>query len=101
MSFIEKIEPKTYLLKLFIKANSKKQQIDPKSFEDAYLIIHLRSKPIKNKANRGLLSLIKKKFRNRLYSIELSSGAKSSTKIIKLVLEKAISKQKIVDLLSK
>jgi len=101
MKFIEEIEPKVFLLKLAIKPNSKRQQIVENSFNEEYLSIHLRSKPIQNRANRELLSFLKKKFRPQLISIELSSGAKSSTKIIKLVLENSISKQKVVELLKK
>ena len=99
MKFIEQIEPSVYLLKLLIKPNSKKQQINQYNFNDEYLSINLRSKPIQNKANRELLALLKKKFRNRLISIEFSSGVKSSIKIIKIVLENAISNQQIYEIL--
>jgi len=99
MKFIEQIEPSMYLLKLFIKPNSKRQEIAPYNFEDQYLTINLRSKPVQNKANRELLSFLKKKFRNKLISLELTHGTKSSIKIIKLILEKPISKQEIFELL--
>ena len=100
MKFIEQIEPSVYLLKLYIKPNSKRQQINQYDFDDEYLTINLRSKPIQNKANRELISLLKKRLRNRLISIELSSGAKRSIKIIKIVLENAISKQEVYELLT-
>jgi uncharacterized protein (TIGR00251 family) len=99
MSFIKEIEPTIYLLSLRVKPNSRRREIVSSSFEEEYLTINLRSKPIQNKANRELLSLLKKKFHKQLISVEISSGARSTNKVVRLILEKAISKQKIVELL--
>lgn len=102
MKFIEQIEPSVYLLKLYIKPNSNRQKINPiDDFDCEYLTINLRSKPIQNKANRELISLLKKKLRNRLISIELSHGIKRTTKIIKIVLESSVPKQEVFELLMK
>ncbi len=101
MKFIEKVELTVYLIKIFVKPNSKKQEIYLNSLNDEYLTIFLRSKPIQNKANRELLSFLKKKFRNYVISVELAGGAKSSNKRIRLILKNAISEQKIAELLMK
>ena len=101
MNFIKEIESTIYLLALHIKPNSRQQEIVFSSHEEEYLTIYLRSKPIQNKANRELLSFLKKKFRNQLISVEISHGVKSTNKVVRLVFEKTISKQKIVELLKK
>lgn len=99
MKFIEKVELTVYLLKFNVKPNSKKQEISSNSFDDEYLTIFLHSKPIQNKANRELISFLKKKLHNYIISVELASGAKRSNKLIRLVFKNAISEQKIAELL--
>ena len=56
--FIEKKSEIIYFLYLSVKPNSKKQNVD---FDEEKLIISLRSKPIQNKANKELMSILKKK----------------------------------------
>lgn len=99
MKFIEQTKPSVYLLKLYVKPNSNRQEIEPYDFNSEYLTINLRSKPIQNKANRELISLIKKKLRNQLTMIEISSGVKRPYKIITIVLENAVPKQEVLELL--
>ncbi|MEJ2293418.1 MAG: DUF167 domain-containing protein [Candidatus Lokiarchaeota archaeon] len=101
MNFIKEIESTIYLLVLHIKPNSRQQELVFNNHEEEYLTINLRSKPIHNKANRELLSFLKKKFRNQLISIEISRGVKSTNKVVRLVFEKTISKRKVVELLKK
>lgn len=80
-NFIEKKSDNLYILHLSIKPNSKMQRI---TTNGKYLTISLQSKPIKNKANKELINLIKKKLEISSNRIEIISGSKSSTKIIKL-----------------
>lgn len=101
MNFIKEYSPTIYLLNLRIKPNSRQRKIVFSSYEEEYLTINLRSKPIQNKANRELLSFLKRKFHNELISVEISSGTKSTNKVVRLIFEKAISKQKVVELLKK
>ena len=101
MNFIKEHAPTIYLLNLHIRPNSRQREIVFSSYEEEYLTINLRSKPIQNKANRELLSFLKKKFHNELISVEISSGAKSTNKVVRLIFEKAISKQRILELLKK
>jgi uncharacterized protein (TIGR00251 family) len=100
MKFIEKVESTVYLLKIFVKPNSKKQMVSLNSVDDEYLTIFLRSKPIQNKANRELLSFLKKKLRNNIISVELVSGTKSSNKLVRIIIKDVISEQKISNLLT-
>ena len=57
MGFIEKKSEITFLLHINVKPNSKKQKIIDNS---ECLTIFLRSKPIQNRANKELISLLKK-----------------------------------------
>ena len=54
--YIEKKPNNSILLHIWVKTNSKKQQILE---DEENLIFYLRSKPIQNKANRELIKLIK------------------------------------------
>ena len=99
MVFIEEIKSNTYLIKVFVKPNSKKQEIAPIHLEDDYLTVYLRSKPIQNKANKELLSLLKKKLHNWILSIEISNGFKSSNKIILVKGDNKVTKNEILNLL--
>lgn len=58
MSFIEKKSINCYLLHIYAKPNSKTQKL----LDDGnYLIVYLQSKAIQNKANKELISILKKK----------------------------------------
>lgn len=48
------------------------------------IIVHLKLKPIKGKANLGLIKIISKYLKIPQNSIEIISGAKSKNKLIKI-----------------
>lgn len=93
MNFIEQIDPKKYYLKLNVKPNSKKQSI---LIRDNFLIVKLRSKPIKNKANKELISLLKRKLNLPSYQIRIKSGSKTSNKLIEVVFEDPINAEDLI-----
>ncbi|MFX0060657.1 MAG: DUF167 domain-containing protein [Candidatus Hermodarchaeota archaeon] len=62
-----------------VKPSSKKQQISVE--EDGSLLIHLKSVPLKGKANKELLQLLKETFGT---PVTLISGKTSSTKRIEV-----------------
>jgi len=93
MAFLEEISEGCFLLHAYIKPNSKSQTI----INDLNNItISLRSKPIKNKANKELINLIKKRLKLTSDQIQIVSGLKSSKKIIKLMFKKKMSSQDII-----
>ena len=63
MDFLEIKANCVYLLRVKVKTNAKKQEILSYSDTDSWLSIKLKSKPVKNKANKELINLIKKKIR--------------------------------------
>ena len=81
MKFLEKISDTSYLLRLSVKTDSKKQEIVN---NDNFLTIFLKSKPIQNKANKELLNLIKTRLKISIDQIQIISGLKSHNKLIKL-----------------
>lgn len=100
MNYIKQISENEFLINLFIKPNSKKQEtIIPKA-EDEFLVIFLRSVPYKNKANIELLKLLKSKVKNQLDQIQIISGHKNQLKKIKLTTTEPIEKEQINKLLT-
>ena len=93
MSFIERKDPKIFLIRIKVKPNSKKQSI---LIDDQFLIVHLQSKAIKNKANKELISLLKKKLAIPSFQVKILSGAKSSNKLIEIIFDRAISEEDII-----
>jgi len=93
MCFIERQSDKSYFLHLNVKPNSKKCNIveDGKS-----LTIYLLSRPIKNKANKELITLLRKKLNIPSAQVQIVSGLKSNNKIIKLDFIKTISVEDII-----
>jgi len=90
------IKTKVLTLRIQVKPNSKIQKIiDNKEF----LTILLKSKPIQNRANRELIKLLKSKFKGALERIQITSGLKSSDKIIELVFLKDIHEKGVYDAL--
>ena len=77
MSFLTKNSEKSYILKLNVKPNAKKQTL----IDDGnYLKILIRSKPIQNKANKELIYLFKKKLKISSKQIKIISGIRNSNK---------------------
>ncbi len=93
MKFLEKQSDIDYFIKLNIRTNSKSQKIV--SAGD-FLTIFLKSKPIQNRANKELISLIKRKLNISSNQIQIISGLKRPDKIIKLNLLENIKEQEII-----
>ena len=93
MVFIERKPINAFILHLYIKPNSKRQEI----IDDGdYLKIKLHSKPIQNKANIELLNLLRKKLKILSNQIKIISGLKSSHKTIMINFSKKIDEQEII-----
>ncbi len=93
MSFIEKISTKSYLLHIYAKQNSKRQDL----LDDGkYLIVYLQSKAIQNKANKELISYLKKKLNVSSNHIEIVAGAKTSNKLIQVTFSKEIKEDEVI-----
>lgn len=93
MVFIERKPFNAFILHLYIKPNSKSQEI----IDDGdYLKIKLRSKPIQNKANIELLNLLRKKLKILSNQIKIISGLKRAHKTIKINFSKNIDEQEII-----
>ena len=81
MNAIIKKTDHDYLIELHVIPNSKNQKI---ILDNEQLRIYLTSAPRKNKANKELLKILKKKLKLSSDQIRLISGAKSTDKIISI-----------------
>ncbi|MHA1148424.1 MAG: DUF167 domain-containing protein [Promethearchaeota archaeon] len=81
MNYLQKISDDHYKIKVFVKPNSKIQSI---ACDQDFLTIHLKAKPIQNKANKELLNLLKKALKISSNQINIVSGHKSSDKILEI-----------------
>jgi uncharacterized protein (TIGR00251 family) len=93
MDYIERQSDDSYFLHLNVRPNSKKANIVENG---KFLMINLRSKPVKNKANKELINLLKKKLNISSKQVQIVAGLRSNDKIIKLYLTKEISIEEIV-----
>jgi len=93
MNFIESQSDKIYFLHLNVKPNSKKFNIVENG---KTLIIHILSKPVKNKANKELVNILRKKLNISSSQVHIISGLKSNNKIIKLDFNKKITEEEII-----
>ncbi len=93
MGYIERKSDKIYFLHLNVKPNSKKFNImeNGKTFT-----IYLLSKPVKNKANKELVNILRKKLNIPSNQVQIVSGLKSNNKIIKLDFTKKINEEEII-----
>jgi uncharacterized protein (TIGR00251 family) len=98
MILIKKRNDYEYLFYLNVKPNSKKQTIIKNG--DSF-IVHLLSTPSQNKANKELISFLRKKLKISSDHMQIVSGSKSSTKIINLIFEEKVNEQEIIDKLIK
>jgi uncharacterized protein YggU (UPF0235/DUF167 family) len=94
MKFIEKSSNTTFIIKLNVKTNCKTQKVID---NDDFLTIFLRSKPIQNKANKELLTLLKTRLNMSSNQIQIITGSKSHNKIIKLNFSENTKEQEIID----
>ena len=84
MSYLDIKAKNVYLLRVKVKTNSIKQEILPFSKTDSWLSIMLKSKPIRNKANKELINLIKKRLNIASDQIHIISGLKKTNKILEI-----------------
>ncbi|MHA2289211.1 MAG: DUF167 domain-containing protein [Promethearchaeota archaeon] len=96
MKFIELKANDTYLLRLKVKTNSRKQEIFLFSEKDTWLSVKLKSKPVKNKANSELINLIRKRLDITLAQIHIISGLKNRNKTIEIKFNSNIGKVELI-----
>jgi len=94
MRFIEQLDKYKFKLRINVKANSKRQEIIN---SEEFLIVHVRAKPIKNKANNELIHFLKKRLKIASNQIEILSGIKSKNKIVQITLQKEVEKQVLIN----
>ena len=85
MDFLEIKANNIYLLRVKVKSNAKKQEILSYSDTDSWLSIKLKSKPVKNKANKELINLLKKRMNITSDQIQIISGLKKTNKTLELI----------------
>jgi len=95
MDFLEIKANSVYLLRVKVKTNAKKQEILSYSDTDSWLSIKLKSKPVKNKANKELINLIKKKLDITSDQIHIISGMKKTSKTVEIKFSKNIGKSEL------
>lgn len=87
MKFIYQNSKNEFILNIYVKTNSKSQEIlEP--YDDDYLTVLLCSKPIHNKANKELLNMLKDKLKISSAQIVILSGLKKSNKKIRITFKK-------------
>lgn len=82
MNFIEQLDEHTFKLHINVKVNSKRQEVIGGG---EYLIVHVKAKPSKNKANNELINLLKNKLKIESNQIVILSGVKNKNKIVKII----------------
>ena len=100
MVFFEDDSERTIFLKIRVKTNSKVQKISFNQLTDTWISINLKSKPVKNKANKELIKLLSKKLNIATNQIQIIAGPKNANKTIQIRFYEDISKPKIVEKLT-
>ena len=100
MVFFEDSSERTIFLKIRVKTNSKVQKISYNQTTDSWISINLKSKPIKNKANKELIKLLSKKLNIATNQIQIIAGPKNANKTIQIRFYQVISKSKILEKLA-
>jgi len=94
MRFLEKIDDYTFILRIKVKPNSKKQDLIE---NDKFLTVYVKSEAIKNKANKELINLLKTKLEITLNQIKIVSGLKSTNKVVKLNFQEKQENQLLIN----
>ena len=94
MRFIEQLDKYKFKLRINVKANSKRQEIIN---SEEFLIVHVRAKPIKNKANNELIFLLKDRLKIASNQIEIISGRKSKNKVVQITFQEEEGNQLLID----
>lgn len=93
MSFLKKVNENIFTLSIHVKTNSKEQKIIQ---ENDNLVVSLKSPPIKGKANKELLKLIKKEVNIPYMNVCLLSGFQNRDKIIQITFNNEIINKKFI-----
>jgi uncharacterized protein (TIGR00251 family) len=101
MDFFDVKADNIYLIRVNVKPNSITQEIIPCSEADSWLSIKLKSKPVKNKANKELLNLLKQRMKISSNQIRIVSGLKETNKILEIKFNENIEIQDIMQKLFK
>ena len=96
IKFLEKKSNKSFLLRVVVKPNSKKQEIS--SNGDA-LVVKVRSKAFKNKANKELVNLVSKKLHISSTQLQIASGLKSTNKILQAFLPEEKDEKEVMNMI--
>ncbi|MBA7624353.1 hypothetical protein ES703_31760 [subsurface metagenome] len=94
MKFLEQRSNNNFILRLNVKTNSRSQKIINNG---DVLTIFLKSKPVQNKANKELITLIGKKLNLSSNQIQIISGSKSKDKLIKITFLRNIEEEEIIE----
>ncbi len=97
MNFFEVKANNVYLLHVKVKTNSTKQEILPYSETDSWLSVKLKSQPVRNKANKELISLIRNRIKISSDQIRIISGLKRTNKILEIKLTDKIGKTTLIE----
>ena len=100
MVFFEDSPNRTIKLKIRVKTNSKVQKISYNQITDSWILINLKSKPVKNKANKELIKLLSKKLNVATSQVQIIAGLKNANKTIQIRFYEDISKPKILEKLT-
>ena len=100
MVYFEDNSKRSIFLKIRVKINSKVQKISYNQFTDSWISINLKSKPIKNKANKELIKLLSKKLNITTSQIQIIAGPKNANKTIQISFYEDISKLKVLEKLT-
>lgn len=93
MEFLEKPSKNTFILHLYVKPNSRKQEI---IHDSELLTIFVRSKAIQNRANKELITLLKNKLKIPSDHIQIISGLKSPRKMVRISNLEKMSKTELI-----
>ncbi len=97
MVFFEDSSERTIFLKIRVRTNAKVQKILFNQLTDTWISINLKSKPVKNKANKELIKLLSKKLNITTGQIQIIAGQKNANKTIQIRFNEDLSKPKIVE----
>jgi len=100
MVYFEDSSERTIFLKIRVKTNSKVQKISYNQTTDSWISINVKSKPVKNKANKELIKLLSKKLNIATNQIQIIAGQKNANKTIQIRFYQDISKSKILEKLA-
>ncbi len=99
MSYLDIKAKNVYLLRVKVKTNSNTQKILPGSETDSWLSIKLKSKPVKNKANKELINLIKKRMNISSNQVQIISGLKKTNKTLEIKFYENIGRPNLIKML--